>query len=40
MSVPLNCSPPTMMVIGRVAELARDLAWFHPGAPAELEAHG
>ncbi len=32
--------PPTLMVIGRVAELARDLAWFHPGTPAELEAHG
>lgn len=32
--------PPTLMIIGPVAALARDLAWFQPSAPAEREAHG
>jgi uroporphyrin-III C-methyltransferase/precorrin-2 dehydrogenase/sirohydrochlorin ferrochelatase/uroporphyrin-III C-methyltransferase len=32
--------PPTLMVIGPVAELARELDWFRPAAMAEREAHG
>ena len=32
--------PPTLMVIGRVVELAPELAWFRPAAVAEKEAHG
>jgi len=32
--------PPTLMVIGPVAELARELEWFRPAAPAGREAHG
>jgi uroporphyrin-III C-methyltransferase/precorrin-2 dehydrogenase/sirohydrochlorin ferrochelatase/uroporphyrin-III C-methyltransferase len=32
--------PPTLMVIGPVAELARDLDWFRPAAQTEHEAHG
>ncbi|MBE0530206.1 MAG: uroporphyrinogen-III C-methyltransferase [Rhodospirillales bacterium] len=32
--------PPTLMVIGPVAELARELDWFRPAAMAEHEAHG
>ncbi|MCG8510262.1 MAG: uroporphyrinogen-III C-methyltransferase [Rhodospirillales bacterium] len=32
--------PPTLMVIGRVAELADELSWFHPEEPADREAHG
>lgn len=32
--------PPTLMVIGPVAELARELGWFRPAVPAGREAHG
>ncbi|MBL6929077.1 MAG: uroporphyrinogen-III C-methyltransferase [Rhodospirillales bacterium] len=32
--------PPTLLVIGRVAELAEQLAWFHPAEELDHEAHG
>jgi uroporphyrin-III C-methyltransferase len=32
--------PPTLMVIGRVAELANELSWFHPDETTDREAHG
>lgn len=35
-----NLRPPTLMVIGPVAELARELEWFRPAAAAGREAHG
>lgn len=35
-----NLQPPTLMVIGRVAELARELDWFLPAATAGRAAHG
>lgn len=35
-----DLQPPTLMVIGRVAELAKDLAWFQPAGTGDREAHG
>lgn len=32
--------PPTLMIIGHVAELANELSWFQPDTPADREAHG
>ena len=32
--------PPTLMVIGRVAELSEQLAWFHPSGNVDKKAHG
>ena len=35
-----NLRPPTLMVIGPVAELARELDWFRPAAATGRKAHG